>query len=75
MQSICGQFLTHSLSERMFRMWRLTSLLALSTIPFSSFDYGMVELRWYALGSRFGLVIVLATDRSPQLTFHVNDPT
>ena len=35
----CGQFSTHSLSAKMFLMWRLTSLFSLSTMTFSSVEY------------------------------------
>ena len=37
------QLYTHSWSNRIFRMWRFTSEVALSTIPFCSFKYGLVE--------------------------------
>jgi len=40
-QSICVYSCIHSLSARIFRTCRLTSLFARSTMPFSSFEYGM----------------------------------
>ena len=42
MHSICGQFATHSLSDKILPLWRFTSFFGRFTMPFSSFEYGML---------------------------------